>query len=120
MKTLRQVLKGLVLAIVLSVLIISGMRLKNTLSRVSADRVDKKTDKKGTHTRDKNNNTAQILKKRHGGQIKKLAKLTKQNLGFGYMVMKTKVAMTDGCYQKKPSQKQPISYSKNIRKTEWL
>ena len=28
MKTLRQVLKGLVLAIVLSVLIISGMRLK--------------------------------------------------------------------------------------------
>ena len=46
MKTLRQVLKGLVLAIVLSVLIISGMRLKNTLSRVSADRVDKKQIKK--------------------------------------------------------------------------
>ncbi|USJ19374.1 Spy0128 family protein [Lactococcus formosensis] len=63
MKTLRQVLKGLVLAIVLSVLIISGMRLKNTLSRVSADRVDKKTDKKVAPIRDKNNNTAQISEK---------------------------------------------------------
>ena len=63
MKTLRQVLKGLVLAIVLSVLIISGMRLKNTLSRVSADRVDKKTDQKVAPIRDKNNNTAQILEK---------------------------------------------------------
>lgn len=63
MKTLRQVLKGLVLVIVLSVLIISGMRLKNTLSRVSADRVDKKTDQKVAPIRDKNNNTAQILEK---------------------------------------------------------
>ncbi|MBD5823586.1 Spy0128 family protein [Lactococcus petauri] len=63
MKILRQVLKGLVLAIVLSVLIISGMRLKNTLSRVSADRVDKKTDQKVAPIRDKNNNTAQILEK---------------------------------------------------------
>lgn len=63
MKTLRQVLKGLVLAIVLSVLIISGMRLKNTMSRVNADRVDKKTDQKVAPIRDKNNNTAQILEK---------------------------------------------------------
>lgn len=63
MKILRQVLKGLVLAIVLSVLIISGMRLKNTLSRVNADRVDKKTNQKVAPIRDKNNNTAQILEK---------------------------------------------------------
>ena len=63
MKILRQVLKGLVLAIVLSILLISGMRLKNTLSRVNADRVDKKTNQKVAPIRDKNNNTAQILEK---------------------------------------------------------
>ncbi len=46
MKCLRQVLKELVLMVVLSVLLISGMILRNSLSRVSADRVDKKTDQK--------------------------------------------------------------------------
>ncbi|MDG6143472.1 hypothetical protein NGA84_09000 [Lactococcus formosensis] len=63
MKTLRQVLKGLVLAIVLSILLISGMILRNSLSRVSADRVDKKTDQKTSPIRDKDSNTAKILEK---------------------------------------------------------